>query len=133
IGVIQEETAGQDVGGREIYLKPAEVAGGEAAGPILPVRQSVHRIVAVEGVETVMEPGAALDERTRELQARGPFVEVPAAIAGDAGNEIGAAETQPVVPHFGLEVEHARPPAAVFRGTPAGLDVHGLDRFDIEA
>ena len=74
----------------------------ERSGAVLAVRQAVDHVVAVEGIEAVVKPGAALGQRSGEFQARCPFIDVQAAIGGDAGDEIGAAEAQAVVAHLGF-------------------------------
>ena len=58
---------------------------------------------------------------------------MPTALGGEAGDKVRPAESQTVVAHLGFEVEHAGGAPPAFRGDAAGLDVHGLDRLDIDA
>src|SRR5579883_1198299 len=107
LGEVEEEAAGEDVGGGEVHLEAGEIGAGEAGGPVLSVGKPVDRVVGIEEVEAVVKPGAAFDEWPREFQARCPLVEVPAAIARDAGDEIGAGKAEGVVAHFGLQADDA--------------------------
>ena len=130
---VVQKASGQDVGRGEIHLEAAQVAARDAAGAVLAARQAVDQIVAVEGIQAVVEPGAALGDRPGQLQARRPLVDVQAAIGGDAGDEVGAAEAQAVVAHLGFEIQHAGRAPPVLRREAAALDAHGLDGVDVHA
>ena len=129
---VVQEAAREDVAGREIDLEAREVAAGDRSRAVLAVGQAGHDIVTVEGVEAVMEPGAALIDGAGEFEARCPLVDVPPALGGDSGNEIGAGETPAVIAHLGLQVEDAGRAAAVLGGKPAGGHVHRLDGIDVD-
>ena len=79
-----------------------------------------------------MEPGAPLGDRAGKLQPRRPFIDVEAAIAGHARNEVGAPESPAVVAHLGLQIQHARRAPAVIRRVTAVLQVHRLNRLDVD-
>src|SRR5581483_1428514 len=119
INDIQQKTASQDIRRCQVHLKPRQIAAGETPRLILPVWQPVYDIDVVEPIQPVMKPRAARRQRSGELHARRPFVDVKSALGRDSRNEIGSGKAPAVVAHFGLYVEYAGRPAPVLRREPA--------------
>ena len=73
---VAQEIADENVGVREIRLGVEEISRGPGLVGVLAGRQPRDVTAVVFAVETVGEPGAAVDQRTREPGARRPVADV---------------------------------------------------------
>src|SRR5262245_35576798 len=130
---VHQKTAGQDAATRHIRLKAAQVAAGVSRGAILATWKTMDDVVAIEEIQPVVIPGAALGERSGHRDTRGPLAEPQTAFGGNAGDEVSTAEAEPVVAHAGFKLQHAGGTAAVIGGETAGGDFHRLNGLDVDA
>ncbi len=130
---VDEQSAGEDVGGGEVYLDFAEVAAAQQAVVVGAKREPRDVNVVVFHLQAVEEPSAVARQRPGKGYARDKLIKTQAIQIANGGNKIRGIEVKLVVAHPGVEGDDPAGGPAEFHGVAGRLRVDGANRVGTDA